>query len=352
MSVLIVGSGPTGLTAALELARSGVDVRIVEKRQTPSGFSRAVGILPNSLRLLSTSGVSEQLMAEGIKIQDVDVHRNAQRILGLSFAGTGVDPDCIVALAQDRTESILRSALREQSIEVEYGMELAGISQNESRVLARFASGDELSVDHLLGADGVESVTRKELGIDYIGYDLPETWSIADVDASGWAGSGSLTLFLLDGGEVALVVPLEQNRYRVISNTPDALATLPLTMDIKNIRRAGEFNISVRQAQTYRKGRVFLAGDSAHCHSPVGGRGMNLGIADAVEFATRMASGETDGYSESRHQVGQETIRVSERVRALITSQGTLTKSGVILGMRLVNRAPLLNRFVAKQFLT
>ena len=352
MNVLIVGSGPTGLTAALELARQGAQVRIIEKRNSPSGYSRAVGILPNSLRLLQASGVSDQLIEQGVNIHNVSVYRNLSRTLDLSFTGTGVEPEGIVALAQDQTESVLRSALSEHSVEVEYGTELTKFSQNDAEVVAHFSNGEYAKFDYLLGADGIGSVTRQALGIDYVGFDLPETWSIADVDAHDWCEQGRLTLCVLDDSKVVVVAPMEEHRYRIVSNTDDALATLPLELNVEKIRRAGEFTISVRQAETYQQGRVFLAGDSAHCHSPVGGRGMNLGIADAADFAEKLLSGNAGMYNSSRHQAGLETIRLSERVRRTITSQNRFVNTGVAAMMNIANQVPLLNRTIAKQFLS
>ena len=97
-------------------------------------------------------------------------------------------------------------------------------------------------------------------------------------------------------------------------------------MDIRKIRRTGTFNISIRQAENYKKGRVLLAGDAAHCHSPVGGRGMNLGIDDAVAAAEAIINGTTDGYSDARHVIGARILRMSERARRTITSRNMLTK--------------------------
>ena len=164
------------------------------------------------------------------------------------------------------------------------------------------------------------STVRQAVGIEYPGYDLDETWSIADVDADNWRHAKSFTLIRTDAGPMAVVVPLEEARYRVISNTANALETLPLPLNVTNIRREGTFTISVRQAETYSKGRVHLAGDAAHCHSPVGGRGMNLGIADAADLADRIVAGNLDGYSDSRHKIGAKIIATTERGRKMISA--------------------------------
>ena len=178
----------------------------------------------------------------------------------------------------------------------------------------------------MLGADGIHSATRNLLGIDYPGFDLPETWSIADVDAVNWPYPEAGTLCMLPQGKVAFIVPLETNRYRLVSNTENALEALPLKLEVTHKHREGQFTISIRQVKEYRTGNVCLAGDAAHCHSPAGGRGMNLGIADAAEWAKRIVENDLEGYTKSRHEAGASTIAISERIRKTATSTNPLTK--------------------------
>ena len=153
---------------------------------------------------------------------------------------------------------------------------------------------------------------------------------------------------LLSGGRVVVVVPLEAERFRVVSNTEDALATLPLNMNIITKHREGQFNLSIRQASHYDMGRVFLAGDAAHCHSPVGGRGMNLGISDAVDLASRIATNDLNGYSISRHQVGAKTIAATERARRVLTSRSSLTRIMTTTACHSINLFPFLQRSLAR----
>ena len=147
---------------------------------------------------------------------------------------------------------------------------------------------------------------------------------------------------------MVVVAPLEPNRFRIVSNTADALAALPLELNVTNIRRAGAFKISIRQAARYGGGRVFLVGDAAHCHSPVGGRGMNLGIADGAELARRMVEGGLAGYGEARHKVGKATIAGSEAARKLMTSRNPVTRFLVLAVFRTASFMPALQRQFAK----
>jgi len=351
MRVLIVGAGPTGLTAGVELARRGIHVEVIDKKTGPSKLSRAVGILPNSLGILAPSGVTNHLLNEGIKIQEVRMFCEEQQILSLSLQGGCSDWDYVTALAQDRTEEILRKALLEFGGSVTFSRELIHLDQSYERVVVGTSDGQESAYDIVVGADGINSKVRVSLGIEYPGFDLPETWSIADVDAQNWPNTGVFTICLLSRGRFVVIAPLGSERFRVIANTKNALDTLPLQMDVITKHREGEFNISIRQASRYDMGRVFLAGDAAHCHSPAGGRGMNLGIADAAELASRIAKNDLNEYSISRHQAGVNTIATSERLRRLVTSKSSLTWIMTKTVCRSINFFPFLQRSFARKFL-
>lgn len=349
--VLIVGAGPTGLTAAVELARRGISVDVIDRKTSGSSFSRAVGILPGSLMLLEDAGVTSKLLTQGVKLREMLIYQNDRLKLKLPTKGAHPQYDFVLALAQDRTENILIEALQGYGGSVRYNTELVDFEQDSNQVIVTDSHGNQTSYDYLIGADGVRSATRQKLGLDYAGYDLPETWSIADVDAEGWSNNNGFTICRLAHGKVVVVAPMEATRYRIVSNTNDALAALPLPLNISRIRRTGEFNISIRQVPQYRVGRVLLAGDAAHCHSPVGGRGMNLGIADGVELANCIAEGTTADYSDVRHKIGAQTIAFSERARKLITSQGALSDWLFPRTLEIAGLLPFMKGQIARNFL-
>ncbi len=351
MKVLIVGAGPAGLTTAVELARRGIVSDVIDLRESGSGLSRAVGILPASLEILRPSGVTGKLLAEGMKFRQVRIYRHSSLALALPLKVSGADDEFILALAQDRTETILRDVLSELGGTVRYGTELVDLRQDANEVTVEMREGAKAEYDYVIGADGVGSTTRELLNIDFRGHDLPETWSIADVDAEGWPNTNAFTVCLSGGGDVVVVAPLEPNRFRVVSNTADALAALPLKLNVTNIRRAGEFKISIRQAAQYGVGRVSLVGDAAHCHSPVGGRGMNLGIADGAELARRMVEGGLEGYGEARHKVGKDIIAGSEAVRKVMTSRNPVVRFFVLGVLQTASFMPALQRQFAKKIL-
>jgi len=362
--VLIVGAGPTGLTAAVELARHGIIPDLIEKRSTASNLSRAVGILPASMDLLEPSGVAAAIRQEAVAIEEVIFHQASNEFARVPLIEKDqlANPS-LMALAQDRTETHLLQAFERYGGRVRYGESLTELEQDEHGVTVQIehfqAQGNpqplKSQYDYVIGADGVRSAVRESLGVTFAGFEIEGLWSIADVDCEDCTDITAFKIYLLSQGRVVVVVPLESARFRVISNTDDALAALPILMNISNIRRAGAFPISVRQVEKYSVGRVFLAGDAAHCHSPAGGRGMNLGIADAADLARRIAfdasEGGLAGYHDARHAIGASTIAFSERGRKVVTSKNKLTQLLLRNTLRLITRFPFIRRRIAINFL-
>lgn len=357
MRILIVGAGPTGLSAAVELARHGITADIIDRRENPSNLSRAVGITPNSLKLLETSGATGALLKQGIKIRNATFYSTTKKTLALPIKNTDAKYGFLLALPQDKTESILRDIYEGHGNIVQYGTSFTALTQDEGGVDVELTAGGgaaptKARYDYVVGADGIESSVRQAVGLAYNGYDLPETWSIADVDAKDWRHPVDFTACVLDQGRIVIVAPIGEGRFRVVSNTPNAIETLPLPLNVTHTHREGQFTISIRQVPNFSSGRVYLAGDAAHCHSPVGGRGMNLGIADAVELASRFKSDTLDGYSAVRHAEAAQTIDRTERARRFITSHNAGKKALLGLGLGLVNRVPALQSRMARAVLT
>ena len=321
MKVLIVGAGPTGLTVAIELARRGILPTVIDRRDSASTLSRAVGITPRSLELLSPSGASETLIDEGIAMDGLRVYQGQKLNLAMPLLSDKTFHPNLVCLPQDRTEAILAQTLEKFGGTVRYGVKLEEITQSSYGVEVQFENGEQDEFNHVVGADGIRSTVRTKVGIAYPGFDLEQKWSIADVDLVGWQHPGCLTVVQAGPKLVAVVVPIGEGRYRVVASHDNALQAMPLKLNVANIRREGSFIISVRLAETYSTGQIHLAGDAAHCHSPVGGRGMNLGIADAIELANRLIAGDMHGYTESRHVEALEARAITERGRKMSTGQ-------------------------------
>lgn len=350
-NILIVGAGPTGLAAAIELARAGIIPTIIDRKSGPSGLSRAVGILPATMHSLHPSGAAPKIAAAAVRISGMRIHKGAQQLLHIPLPVSDDPYHQMFGLPQNQTEAILREVFETLGGQVNFGQSLTSISQNDHTVTALI---DELpqTFDYVIAADGIHSQIRRSLNLDYRGFDAPGDWSIADVEVTSLPDPAAARVFLLPVGKAALILPLSETRIRVVSNLPDALAAIPIPINITKTYRTGTFTVSVRQIERYRAGRVFFAGDAAHCHSPIGGRGMNLGIADAVELAGRFASKNLDGYHESRHADGKRIMEFSENARATLTSKNNLTRAAAFTAIRVANHIPFLKRKAIENLLT
>lgn len=358
-SILIVGAGPTGLTAAVELARHGVIARVVDKKSDPLLLSRAVGINVHSLTLLEASGVTERLIAAGIRVREAVIHDRDRMLARIRLDRGDWRYKFMLALPQDQTESILSARFAELGGRVEFGSRLESIAIDGDRALATLAHGEgpreEAAFDLVFGADGVHSTVRRDVGIPFDGIDLPGTWGVADVESADWPHREHACLFMVPGGGIAVAIPIGPARYRVVADRPKALEAVPLHFAVDRLRREAHFTIAIRQVPVYNAGPVYLAGDAAHCHSPAGGRGMNLGIADACSFVRRLAEADSEaglaGYSAERHAHGHHTIRLSEELRRNATRRNPLGRWLVRTGIRMVGRVPALQTRFARQLL-
>ena len=198
IKILIVGAGPTGLTAAIELARRGIMPTIIDKRHKASTLSRAVGITPRSLDLLSPSGVSKKLIADGIAMDGLRIYKNRQLTLAMKLHSDRTSFPTILGLPQDRTEIIMRDTFNSLDGTVQYGVTLDYLKQKREHVVTHLSNGSEELFDIVIGADGVKSTVRKQAGIDFPGIDLDQTWSIADIHAKDWRHPTKITLVQAD----------------------------------------------------------------------------------------------------------------------------------------------------------
>lgn len=348
--ILLVGAGPTGLTAAAELARRGFRPRIIDRNEDPTPLSKAVGIAAHSLELLEPAGITERLLAAGQRIPCGHIHFEGRPLGTLRFSLLRHRFNFLLALPQSATETILAEVLAGFGVAVERRTTLVELVQNETGIAVTLEGpvGRETArYDCVYGADGVHSRTRVAAGITFDGYRHRRDWSIADIELANWPhAQGPAHLFLHSSGDVGFIIPIgppgEPTRFRAISNTPDALARIAGDYRVERLLRNDVFHISVKQAARYQQGCVFLGGDAAHVHSPVGGRGMNLGIEDACAFARRFAENALDGYTAERHPAGARWIAASERTLAAVQATGRPAIFARNLAIRAVSALPAL----------
>lgn len=317
--VLIVGAGPTGLAAALFLTRRGVPVRVIDAADQPTRTSKALGVNPRTLTLLQDSGVTAAIEAEAQAMRGLRLHRRGRPLatLTIDWAALGTDHRMVI-LPQARTEALLTGALADLGVTIERGLGLTGLGQSADAVAATLSDGSTVLVTVLFAADGAHSIARKALGLDFPGEAWNEPWHLLDVDLAGPPADEGWIDLRPTGPFVCL--PFSGRTFRLIGFGPSPLEHLPPGWTAGTVHWASGFRISHRMVEAMSVGRVCLGGDAAHIHSPIGARGMNLGIEDAFVFAACAADflagepGRLDDYGRLRHPVDAAVVR---RVRAL-----------------------------------
>jgi len=327
-TVVIAGAGPTGLMLAGELALARVDVAIVERRETQDlDGSRGRGLLSRTIEVFDQRGIAERFLSQG---QTAQVGSFGMNPLDISDFPTRHNYG--LALLQHHVERILAEWVRELAVPIHRGREVTSFSQDDTGVDIELGNGESLRAEYLVGCDGGRSLIRKKAGIDFPGWDPSVSFLIAEVemteappfgirrDAKGTYALGKAE----DGKHVGVVLREEQvvrageRDQPTLGELREALIALYGTdYGLRNATWISRFTDMTRQAASYRSGRVLLAGDAAHVHSPVGGQGLNTGVQDAVNLGWKLAqvvhgtSPESllDSYHSERHPVGARVLR-------------------------------------------
>ena len=354
LPVLVIGAGPTGLAAALELARHGRSVRIVDKDPTRSQHSKAIGVNARTLELMEPSGATERLLATGLRLRRLHFRSGARRLATVELSRVRHRYNFMLALLQAETEHILEQRLAEHGIVVEWSTVLAGLEPASARVRATLvANGEERSVEapYLIGADGAHSTVRHALALPFRGTADPSEWWLVDVRMDWPFGAAELNLFAQPAALLG-VIPIAPDLFRLVSNGPEPRDLLPAGAIVHEEVWRSAFRISYRQVESYRVGRVLLAGDAAHVHSPVGARGMNLGIEDGTVLARKMIEGTLESYSAERRPVGARVIRQTRALTRLVTARSPLGRwARDQLFARVIDPSPSVQRALARRVL-
>ncbi|MDL5154811.1 FAD-dependent oxidoreductase [Actinomycetospora termitidis] len=315
--VIVVGAGPTGLTTAVELARRGVPVRVLDGLDGPHRGSRGKGMQPRTLELLDQLGVADRLVSLGsfdlpFRHHEADGSvRDEER--NADLVGSVVDPTTpwrgSLVIPQWRTEQVLRERLAEEGVDVSYGVRLRSLQQDDEGVDLELDDGSHLRSAWVIGADGGSSTVRRELGVGFLGETHEEVrLLLGDAEIDGldrdhwhmWAAQGPL---VGRGAVFFALCPLpatETWQIQIAHTDPDRHASPELLTElvealgprvrVRRVTTASDWRLNVRMVDDYRVGRVLLAGDAAHVHSPAGGMGMNTGIGDAVNLGWKLAA--------------------------------------------------------------
>jgi 3-(3-hydroxy-phenyl)propionate hydroxylase len=333
-AVVIAGGGPTGMMLGAELALAGVEASILERRPNQElDGSRAGGLHSRAIELLDQRGAAERFLSAGYTAQII------------SFGETKIDIGDFptrhpygLALWQKDIERIMAGWIRELGVTVRYGQEVTGFSQDDDGVEVELADGSTIRTHYLVGCDGGRSAIRKGAGIDFPGAKATKSTIVAEArmtDKSGFGlhrgplGVGGIGP--MEGGEhLRIVVPearLESGDSPTLDELRDALFVVYGTdFGVHGPTWISRFTDATRQAASYRKGRVLLAGDATHIHSPMGGQGIPLGMEDAVNLGWKLAQvikgtapdDLLDTYQAERHPAVAKSLDYTMALNALM----------------------------------
>jgi 3-(3-hydroxy-phenyl)propionate hydroxylase len=323
--VVIVGGGPTGMVLAAELALAGVDAAIVERRPTPELVgSRAGGFHSRTLEILDQRGIVERFLAEG---QVAQAARFGNMALDLSDFPTRHPYS--LGLWQNHIERILLGWVEELGVPIHRGREVTGFGQDDTGVDVLLAEGEPLRTRYLVGADGARSVIRRAAGIELVGWDATRTALIAEVEVNEETPVGPRFdeigvhgLHVMEDGRTVRVIVHEREigpaTEPTLADLSEALtAVFGTDFGIHSPTWISRFSDATRQAVAYRAGRVLIAGDAAHIHSPAGGQGIGLGMQDAVNLGWKLAQvvkgvsyvALLDSYQAERHPATARSLK-------------------------------------------
>ncbi|MFI6388789.1 FAD-dependent oxidoreductase [Nonomuraea sp. NPDC050547] len=365
--VLVIGAGPTGLTLAISLRLQGLDVTVVDNQAEGDNTSRAAVVHARTLEQLEPLGVTGPMVERGIHAKRFTIRDGDRVLVPVPFGNLPTDYPYTLMISQAETERILLDRLVELGGRVARPYTLTGLTQDGAGATAVFADGSSVRARYVAGADGMHSTVREQAGIGFSGASYPESFSLADVRLSGGVPSEEVVLYFSPAGLV-VVAPLPDGTFRIVATVDEAphepdVAYVQRLLDERGPRRqkvvvsevvwGSRFRVHHRVADAYRSGRVVLAGDAAHVHSPAGGQGMNTGVQDAVALGEALAEtlktgdeAPLDAYAAARRPVAREVVAFAGRLTRLATMSRALRPVRNVV-LRLLAALPPFRRALA-----
>lgn len=338
VDVLVVGAGPTGLTAAGDLARAGRSVAVLDRWPTENPSSRAFATMARTLEVLDARGIAEEVLARGHRAPGVRLFAGAY----LDLTHLDSRYPFVLVSPQTNVDAALRRYALAQGAELRRGVEVIALTQDADAVTVTARPKDDDDPGHrqtwraryVIGADGAHSTVRTLIGADFPGKTVLSSMVLADVKLARGPANAGLTVGTTNDalGFLAPYGPADGSWYRAMVwdrhhqvpdsepvDDPEIIGTLARAMradfGVVEISWKSRFHCDERQVERYRHHRVFLAGDAAHVHSPMGGQGMNTGIQDAANLAWKLdaALGGADDalldtYHDERHPIGKRVL--------------------------------------------
>jgi 2-polyprenyl-6-methoxyphenol hydroxylase-like FAD-dependent oxidoreductase len=343
---VIIGAGPTGLSLACQFLRHGVDFIIIEQNEGVTPYSKAIGVHARTLEIYEQLALAQKAVEQGTIAGKgrLLVGGEVRGELDFSNIGEGLSPyPYVLMLEQSKNERLLYEYLRSRGKEVLWRTELEGFSQNVSGVTAHMKAADGASqtveAKYLVGCDGPKSLVRRTLGLSFEGSTFERMFYVADAQVD-WRLSHDALHICLSQDTFVIFFPLKgEKRYRLVGVFPEEFAKdegdvlyeeieahikqeAKLDLDIHDVEWFSTYKVHTRHVSRFSAGRCFLAGDSAHIHSPAGAQGMNTGIQDGYNLAWKMAlvlrgvAGEKllETYNEERLENAKNLLQTTDRM--------------------------------------
>ena len=375
--VIVVGAGPTGLAVAAELRRLGLSPMVFDKQVAGANTSRATVVHARTLEVLEPLGISDAMVARGIPLRSGHLREKGGAIQAtIPFDELPTKYPFTLALPQNMTEEILLARLRELGGAVLRPIEVTSLVQTPESVMVTYTAAgtlvQEISARWVVGCDGMHSAVRQAAGIAFTGGEYEEGFLLADVEMdwplSSHEAARELELFLGDEG-ITLIAPLPNKVWRIIATQENApqqpnVADCQHILDartvagakVKRVVWSSRFHIHHRVANTLRQGRVLIAGDAAHVHSPAGGQGMNTGVQDAVALANALANAIRSGdesaltaWEEDRLKIAHSVVSTTDKMTKLALSHNPLTHLLRSAVLDVLGHVPAAQRAVARR---
>jgi 2-polyprenyl-6-methoxyphenol hydroxylase-like FAD-dependent oxidoreductase len=369
--VLVVGAGPTGLVVAAELLARGIDTRVIDRGAGIVLETRALALHARALEALDLMGLTDRFLARGHIVRRLRMYSRGKPLVNLNYRLNGSRFGYMLDIPQHDTEDLLRQRVSELGGIVDGNMELKGLSQESDRVIATVAEGSgttrSISASYIVGCDGAHSRVRQELGLSFPGHAYEDDWLLADVRMDWARPEDEVHAFFRPDGLPLICFPMRNHQWRLVFPYAGARGRHPPTLEeiqrlvdlrapehvhVSDATWLANFRCSRRSTSVYRRGRVLLAGDAVHVHSPAGGQGMNTGILDAHNLAWKLALVASsrspvsllDTYAEERAPVATEVIGLTHTLVQLGTMRNAWKRALRDMLVPLVSRVEPVQR--------